>query len=116
MSCCKFEEQESCLKYVNVVGIPTEIKEVLRHATVFFLDRHLTAISLSEFGVKTMENLKFCVLQECNEIEAIVNANDEDDGDVILHSLEYLSVHYLKNLRSIWKGHPFPLEGVLYFS
>ena len=30
----KFEEQESCLKYVNGVGIPTEIKEVLCHATV----------------------------------------------------------------------------------
>ena len=25
-------------------------------------------------------------------------------GDVILQSLEYLSVHYMKNLRSIWKG------------
>ena len=55
-----------------------------------------------------MENLKFCVLQECNEIEAIVNANDEDDGDVILHSLEYLSVHYQRNLRSIWKGQSLP--------
>ena len=107
-SVIKFEEEESCLKYVNGVGIPTEVKEVLRHATVFFLDRHLTATSLSEFGVKTMQNLKFCVLQECNEIEAIVNANDEDDGDVILHSLEYLSVHYLRNLRSIWKGQSLP--------
>ena len=25
----KFEEQESCLKYVNGKGIPTEIKEIL---------------------------------------------------------------------------------------
>ena len=103
-SAIKFEEEESCLKYVNRVGILTEIKEVLRHTTVFFLDRHLTATSLSEFGVKTLENLKFCVLQECNKIEAIVNENDTDDGDVILDSLEYLSVHYMKTLRSIWKG------------
>ena len=102
-SAIKFEEEESCLKYV---GIPTEIKEVLQHATAFFLNCHLTATSLSEFGVKTMKNLKFCVLQECNEIEAIVNANDADDGDFILQSLEYLSVHYMKNLRSIWKGRP----------
>ena len=107
-SVIKFEEEGSCLKYVNGVGIPTEIKEVLRHATVFFLDRHLTATSLSEFGAKNMENLKFCVLQECKEIEAIVNVNDGADGDVRLHSLEYLSVHYMKNLRSICKGQSFP--------
>ena len=37
------------------------------------------------------------------KIEAIVHENDTDDGDVILHSLE-LSVHYMKTLRSIWKG------------
>ena len=108
-SVIKFEEEESCLKYVNGVGIPTEIKEVLRHATVFFLDRHLTATSLSEFGAKNMENLKFCVLQECKEIEAIVNVHEGADDDVRLHSLEYLSVHYMKNLRSICKGQSLPL-------
>ena len=103
-SVIKFGEQESCLKYVNGDGIPTEIKEVLGHATSFFLDRHRKATSLSQFGVKALENLKFCVLQECNEIVALVNANDSDDGDVILRSLEYLSVHYMKNLSSIWEG------------
>ena len=54
---------------MNGVGIPAEIKEVLHHAAVFFLDRHLTATSLSEFGFKNMKNLKFCVLQECNDID-----------------------------------------------
>ena len=39
----KFEEKEEerCLKYVNGEGVPTEIKEVLQHATTFFLDHHL---------------------------------------------------------------------------
>ena len=55
-----------------------------------------------------MENLKFCVLQECKEIEAIVNVNDGADDDVRLLSLEYLSVHYMKNLRSICKGQSLP--------
>ncbi|KAL6329140.1 hypothetical protein AAG906_007686 [Vitis piasezkii] len=90
-STIKFEEQESCLKYVNGKDIPIEIKEVLQHATAFFLDRHLDATSLSKFGIENMKNLKCCVLQECNEIETI-----------------YLSLHYMKNLRSIWKG---PLSG-----
>ena len=115
-STIKFKEKESYLKYVKGVGIPTEIKEVLCHATVFFIDHHLTATGFSEFGVKTLENLKFCVLQECNKIEPIVNENYMDDGEVILQSPEYLSVHYMKTLRSIWKGKSLsPCSSSLFF-
>ncbi|CBI29652.3 unnamed protein product, partial [Vitis vinifera] len=71
-------------------------------ATALFLDRHLTATSLSEFGIKNMGNLKFCVLGECDEIQTIIDAYD--GRDVVLGSLEYLNLHYMKNLRSIWKG------------
>ncbi|XP_034702621.1 disease resistance protein At4g27190-like isoform X2 [Vitis riparia] len=102
-SAIKFEEQESCLKYVNGKDIPIEIKEVLQHTTAFFLDRHLNATSLSEFGIENMENLKCCVLQECSEIQTIVDT-DGSSKDIVLESLEYLSLHYMKNLRSIWKG------------
>ena len=114
-SAIKFEEQESCLKYVNGKGIPIEIKEVLQHATAFFLDRHLNATSLSEFGIENMKNLKCCVLQKCSEIETIVDT-DGPGKDIVLRSLEYLSLHYMKNLRSIWKG-PLPsrMRCTLYF-
>ncbi|RVW73896.1 hypothetical protein CK203_059932 [Vitis vinifera] len=100
----KFEEEERCLKYVNGEGVPTEIKEVLQHATALFLDRHLTLTSLSQFGIGNMENLKICVLGECNLIQTIVDT--DNDGDVLLESLQYLNLHYMKNLRSIWKGPP----------
>ncbi|RVW73877.1 Disease resistance protein RPS2 [Vitis vinifera] len=77
-SAIKFEEQESCLKYVNGKDIPIEIKG------------------------------------ECNEIETIVDADDPVE-DIVLESLEYLSLHYMKNLRSIWKG-PLPSRmGILHF-
>ncbi|RVW77559.1 putative disease resistance protein [Vitis vinifera] len=66
-SAIKFEEQESCLKYMNGKGIPIEIKE------------------------------------KCSEIETIVDTDDLGE-DLVLESLEYLSLHYMKNLRSIWKG------------
>ena len=113
-SAIKFEEQESCLKYVNGKDIPIEIKGVLQHATAFFLDCHLNVTSLSEFGIENMQNLKCCVLQECNEIETIVDADDPVE-DIVLESLEYLSLHYMKNLRSIWKG-PLPSRmGILHF-
>ena len=98
----KFEEQESCLKYVNGKGVPNEIKEILQHATAFFLDRHLTVTSLSEFGIENMKNLKFCILGECNEIQTIGDV--DDDKVVVLGSLEYLNLYYMKNLRSIWTG------------
>ncbi|KAJ9687195.1 hypothetical protein PVL29_015876 [Vitis rotundifolia] len=88
--------------YVNGKGVQIEIKEALQHVATLFLDRHLTLTSLSKFGIGNMENLKFCLLGECNEIQTIVDAGN--DGDVLLGSLEYLNLHYMKNLRSIWKG------------
>ena len=104
-SSIKFEEQESCLKYANGKDIPIEIKEVLQHPTTFFSDRHLYATSLSEFGIENIKNLKCCILQECNEIETIVNAY-APGKDIVLRSLEYSSLYYMKNFRSIWKGPP----------
>ena len=103
-SAIKFEEQERCLKYLNGKGVPTEIKEIFQHATALFLDCHLTLTSLSKFGIENMKNLKFCVLTECNEIQTIIDAGD--GRNVVLVSPEYLNLHYMKNLRSIWKGPP----------
>ncbi|XP_010657929.2 disease resistance protein At4g27190 isoform X2 [Vitis vinifera] len=109
----KFELQARSLKYVNGEGIPSQIKEVLQHCTALFLDRHLTLTKLSEFGIGNMKKLEFCVLGECYKIETIVDGAEnckqrEDDGDVygenILGSLQFLRLHYMKNLVSIWKG------------
>eukprot|EP00261_Vitis_vinifera_P038150 XP_019079393.1 PREDICTED: disease resistance protein At4g27190 isoform X4 [Vitis vinifera] len=109
----KFELQARSLKYVNGEGIPSQIKEVLQHCTALFLDRHLTLTKLSEFGIGNMKKLEFCVLGECYKIETIVDGAEnckqrEDDGDFygenILGSLQFLRLHYMKNLVSIWKG------------
>ena len=98
---------------MNGEGVPVEIKEVLRHATALVLDRHLTLTNLSEFGIGNIKNLEFCVLGECSQIESIVDGAEiytqgDEGGDVcaeiILGSLQYLRLHYMKNLRSIWKG------------
>ena len=111
----KFEQQERCLKYVNGAGdgVPVEIKEVLRHTTALILDRHLTLTKLSEFGIGNIKNLEFCVLGECSQIESIVDGEEiytqGDDGrdvcaEIILGSLQYLRLHYMKKLGNIWKG------------
>ena len=108
----EFKKQKRCLKYVNGEDIPVEIKEVLQHATALFLDRHLTLTKLSEFGIENMK-LGVCVLGECKEIQTLVDGaeiNKQEDNardvneDTVLGSLQYLSIHYMKNLRSFWKG------------
>nr|CAN64845.1 hypothetical protein VITISV_036149 [Vitis vinifera] len=97
-SAIKFEEQESCLKYLNGEGISTEIKEVLQHAFALFLDHHLTITSLSEFGIKNMKNLRFCVLRECNEIQTIVDAGDDRNE---LYNLEELVIEDCPEINNI---------------
>ncbi|KAJ9687689.1 hypothetical protein PVL29_016250 [Vitis rotundifolia] len=105
----KFEQQERCLKYVNGEGIPMEIKKILQHATALLLERHLTLTKLSEFGVENTMKLEFCVLGECSKIQTLVDgAENYRQGyvyqKIILGSLRYLRLHYMKNLGSIWKG------------
>ncbi|XVF54511.1 hypothetical protein PTKIN_Ptkin05aG0186200 [Pterospermum kingtungense] len=93
--------------------IPIEIKGVLRYSTSFFLDNHATALNLSEFGIENMKRLNFCLLAECNKIETIIDGKSHNKGDEkvdpssaehVLESLQYLGIHYMKNLRSIWRG------------
>ncbi|XP_050272970.1 disease resistance protein At4g27190-like [Quercus robur] len=114
----ELERWERCLKYINGVGVPRDIKNVLQHVTAFFLDRHATIKKLSDFGIRNMKQLKCCVVGECNELQVIVDAADaygEDDISEIVSSsydaernifgsLEYLYIYYMKSLRSIWEG------------
>nr|XP_023880090.1 disease resistance protein At4g27190-like [Quercus suber] len=114
----ELERWEKCLKYINGVGVPGDIKKVLQRAVAFFLDRHATVKKLSDFGLRNMKQLKCCVMGECNEVQVIVDEADADEEDdarkivsdsygterIVLGSLEYLYIYYMKNLRSIWEG------------
>ncbi|XP_021296567.1 disease resistance protein At4g27190-like [Herrania umbratica] len=102
----EFRKWDRCLKFVNGENIPIQIRQVLKISTSFFLDRHANAMNLSEFGIKNMKMLKFCLLAECNGMETIVDGSELDPGSAenVLESLQYLSLYYMKNLRSIWKG------------
>uniref|UniRef100_A0A2N9GGB3 Disease resistance protein At4g27190-like leucine-rich repeats domain-containing protein n=1 Tax=Fagus sylvatica TaxID=28930 RepID=A0A2N9GGB3_FAGSY len=80
---------------------------------VFTLKRHATAKKLSNFGARNMEKLKCLVMGECNEVQVIIDEEDdcneivsESSGTekIVLESLEYLYVYYMKSLRSIWEG------------
>uniref|UniRef100_A0A2N9GFY8 ALOG domain-containing protein n=1 Tax=Fagus sylvatica TaxID=28930 RepID=A0A2N9GFY8_FAGSY len=95
----ELEQWERCLKYINGVGVPREIQNACNH--------------LSNFGVQNMEKLKCLVMGECNEVQVIIDEEDdcneivsESSGTekIVLESLEYLYVYYMKSLRSIWEG------------
>ncbi|KAM7478725.1 hypothetical protein LguiA_026938 [Lonicera macranthoides] len=61
-----------------------------------------------------MDRLKFCLLVECNEMSTVVDGADlyqqgdkrinNANGKPVLSSLQYLGIHYMKNLEHIWKG------------
>ena len=44
----ELERWERCLKYINGMSVPRDIRKVLQHATAFFLDRHATVKKLSD--------------------------------------------------------------------
>ncbi|KAK8662134.1 hypothetical protein V6N13_091722 [Hibiscus sabdariffa] len=102
----KFTKWDKCLKFVNGENIPFQIREVLTFSSSFYLDRHENATSLSEFGNGNMRKLKFCLLVECNKMETIIDGDEVDpvSAETSFESLEYLSIYYMKNLRSIWNG------------
>ncbi|KAF5942322.1 hypothetical protein HYC85_019964, partial [Camellia sinensis] len=111
----EFEKQENYLKYINGKYVPIEIRNALKYTCAFFLERHWTVKKLSEFGNDNMVELKFCLLVECNELQTIIDGRefctDRDqtyesgvDKKLIFNSLEYLGIHCIMNLRSIWEG------------
>ncbi|KAF7133017.1 hypothetical protein RHSIM_Rhsim09G0175600 [Rhododendron simsii] len=113
------EKLHKGLKYINGSRIPNEITKVLKHANAFFLQRHWTAKSLSEFGHENMIEVKYCLVMECNEFRTIIDSEQfyqEKDGRsesedfqdfneaIVLGSLENLIIRYMKNMESVWKG------------
>ncbi|KAM7482069.1 hypothetical protein LguiB_006652 [Lonicera macranthoides] len=111
-----FETLEKCLKYVNGDGNIDGIGQALKHAGALFLDRHWTIDRLTTFKANEMDNLRFCLLVECNEMITAIDGGDNGDrsngGKPILGLLQYLSIHYMKNLESILVGPP--ASGCLY--
>ncbi|GLT47552.1 hypothetical protein SLA2020_212410 [Shorea laevis] len=123
----RFQEWDKCLKFVKGNDISSEMKRVVGYTKAFYLERHATARSLCDFGIKNMKNLKFCLLAECNEIQTIIDEGksyEEEKIDTVedveincgsgveaysaqepvVLNLQYLHIYYLKNLASIWRS------------
>ncbi|KAJ7967969.1 Disease resistance protein [Quillaja saponaria] len=79
----EFWKWDKCLKFVNGVDIPDEVKTVLTYATALYLDRQVTIARLSKiFGIRSLTKLKFCIIAECHEMKTIVAGEDfYEEGD-----------------------------------
>ncbi|KAL2343201.1 hypothetical protein Fmac_004486 [Flemingia macrophylla] len=96
----KFNSFDRSIKFVNGVSVPNVVKMNLTHFKALYLDRHMTIKSLSDFELKNLSGIQVCILAECNEMETIVDGSYLHDGHA-LPNLKFLSVFYMKNLRSI---------------
>ncbi|XP_021812035.1 disease resistance protein At4g27190-like [Prunus avium] len=97
-----YNQHGRCLRFVNVKIVPHVVCEVLARTTAFYLDHHLSMLSLFEFGVGNINGLKLCIVSECPRIQSIIDGNKL--AETVFPSLEYLSIQYLRDLERIWKG------------
>uniref|UniRef100_A0A803LZP4 WRKY domain-containing protein n=1 Tax=Chenopodium quinoa TaxID=63459 RepID=A0A803LZP4_CHEQI len=95
-------QHDRCLRFVNGEGMPDAVGKVLSQATAFYVDHHLTAQSLTQFGRATINDLKICVVRDCPKLKAIISSTKRTGN--FFPFLELLSIHYSWNLTWIWAG------------
>jgi disease resistance protein RPS2 len=88
-----FEYQiRRCLKFVNGEGVHPTILEVLAETDAFELISHKGASKLSDFDIKSINRMRGCLIERCNEIETIV------DGDSLhFNSLQEKCIGMLRS-------------------
>ncbi|CAL5411731.1 unnamed protein product [Camellia sinensis] len=99
---CSVDSTERLLRYSAGQNIPDEIRTVLKQATTFELIGHKSVPSLSDFDMENMKSLKVCVIEECENMESIVDSNKV--VGTAFPVLEELHIMKLQRLNCIWTG------------
>uniref|UniRef100_A0A2N9GFT7 AAA+ ATPase domain-containing protein n=1 Tax=Fagus sylvatica TaxID=28930 RepID=A0A2N9GFT7_FAGSY len=98
-----FEYQiRNCLKFANGEGVDPIISDVLLETDAFELIGHKGASRLSDFGIESINKMRGCLIEGCDEIETIVHCNSE--GRSALECLEKMYINNVPKLESIWEG------------
>jgi disease resistance protein RPS2 len=102
-----FEYQiKRCLKFVHGEGVHPAISEALAETDAFELISHKGASKLSDFDIKSINRMRGCLIEGCNEIETIVDGDSLHFNSLQESALECLEVMYINNvpkLASIWE-------------
>jgi disease resistance protein RPS2 len=92
-----------CLKFANGEGVHSAISTVLARSDAFELTGHKGASKLSDFfGVENIHRLRGCWIEECHEIETLVDGNSITN--IALTGLEEMHINDAEKLTSIWEG------------
>ena len=98
-----FEYQiRNCLKFANGEGVDPIISDVLLETDAFELIGHKGASRLSDFGIESINKMRGCLIEGCDEIETIVHCDSE--GRSALECLEKMYINNVPKLESIWEG------------
>ncbi|XP_054789500.1 uncharacterized protein LOC129295045 [Prosopis cineraria] len=95
----KFVASNGSLRFVNGEDFPNEVMLILSKAWAFFLDRHMTIKNLSQFRWSNLNQLRLCILAECNKLQSIVDG--DEDLESSFGELQFLTIFYMKSLTSI---------------
>ncbi|KAL0013048.1 hypothetical protein SO802_000117 [Lithocarpus litseifolius] len=95
-------ELQRYFKFVNGEGVNTSISKVLEETDVFELIGHKGASNLSDFGIESINKMRVCLIEGCDEIETIVDGNTV--GINALKWLEMMRINNVSKLESIWEG------------
>ncbi|KAK6279525.1 hypothetical protein POUND7_019792 [Theobroma cacao] len=102
---------EKHLKFSAGNETPDAIFQVLKQAKAFELIGHQTASSLSVFPADKLQGLEACIIEECNEMESIIDRDrtgtafeDNDSTNVEFERLKSLHINNLPKLTRIWQG------------
>ncbi|KAM3714841.1 hypothetical protein ACJW31_01G364500 [Castanea mollissima] len=101
LGCFEYQNM-NCLKFANGEGVDPIISEVLLKTHAFELIGHKGASRLSDFGVDSINKMRGCLIERCNEIETIVDGNSITGTALIC--LEKMLINNVPNLKTIWKG------------
>ncbi|KAL9160827.1 hypothetical protein ABFS82_08G226000 [Erythranthe guttata] len=101
-----FNESDRYLRFVGSYGgVPEEMKDVLSHATAFYLDTHRDAQSFSELGISNFQALKLCMFRDCRKLRVIFVV---EETECAFECLEYLGLYNLNKLEHIWESPSCP--------
>ncbi|KAF8376952.1 hypothetical protein HHK36_030323 [Tetracentron sinense] len=105
------------LRFSNGEGIDPAISNVITKADAFELIGHKDLQRLSDFGIKSMNKMRGCLIEGCNAIETIITVDQitMSSSTAPLQWLERLYMINLLKLRSIWEG-PYQSESLAHLT
>ncbi|XP_047180434.1 probable disease resistance protein At4g27220 [Vigna umbellata] len=98
----------NCLESLTVICQKLPESDMFSHLKTLCVHKcHEMKILLTSKFVQQLQNLESITVSHCNSIEQIFEDEEDDEGDsnkIILRKLTWLSITYLPQLKTVYKG------------